>query len=67
MEEWVYNRADIDAAKVIWARDMGKDRNEELLAYFKDRRIWLLEADAPTRRLEQYPMKSHRMPRTPES
>jgi hypothetical protein len=43
--EWVYNGADIDRQKVIWAHDMGADKNEELLRYFSDRRVWLLEAD----------------------
>ncbi len=44
-DEWVYNRADIDGAKVVWARDMGSQNNEELLNYFKDRRTWLLQPD----------------------
>jgi hypothetical protein len=52
--EWVYNEANIDAAKVIWARDMGKDGNQELLNYFKDRRIWRVHADASPPRLEPY-------------
>ena len=43
--EWVYNGADIDRQKVIWARDMGADKNEELLRYFSYRRLWLLDAD----------------------
>lgn len=52
--EWVYNDADIDAAKVIWARDMGNDGNQELLNYFRDRRTWRVHADASPPRLEPY-------------
>ena len=43
--EWVYNPADIDGAKVLWARDMGPSRNKELIDYFRDRTVWLVEAD----------------------
>lgn len=53
--EWVYNAADIDAAKVIWARDMGKSGNQELLQYFPDRKIWFVEGDSPAPRLVTYP------------
>lgn len=52
--EWVYNEAEIDAAAVIWARDMGDAGNRDLLAYFKDRRMWLLHADDKPARLEPY-------------
>ncbi len=52
--EWVYNDADIDAAKVVWARDMGKDDNQELLQYFRDRQTWFLEADNPSPQLLPY-------------
>jgi hypothetical protein len=53
--EWVYNRADIDGSKVVWARDMGQEQNAELLRYFETRRIWLVEADLTPPRLSAYP------------
>ena len=50
--EWVYNAADIDDAKIVWARDMGDMDNEELLQYFHGRHVWRLDADDPQPRLE---------------
>jgi len=43
--EWVYNEADVDGAKVVWARDMGPAKNKELIDYFQDRYVCLVEAD----------------------
>ncbi len=39
--EWVYNAAGIDAAPIVWARDMGPQRNRELIAYYPSRRVWM--------------------------
>ncbi len=44
-EEWVYNHADIDAAAIVWAQDMGADQNRELVTYYRGRKIWLLDPD----------------------
>jgi hypothetical protein len=52
--EWVNNLADVDGEKIVWARDMGSAGNEELLRYFKDRRVWRIDADDPTPKLETY-------------
>jgi hypothetical protein len=52
--EWVYNAADIDRAKIVWARDIpGVDLNP-LLVYFKDRDVWVVDADLSPPRLEPY-------------
>jgi len=52
--DWVYNEADIDNSKVVWARDMGEERNRELIEYFRTRRVWLLEADGEPPELSEY-------------
>jgi hypothetical protein len=52
--EWVYNEADIDQAKVVWARDMGPSQNKELIDYFRDRHVWLVEADDTPRKVLPY-------------
>ena len=43
--EWVYNDADIDAAKIVWAWDMGPAKDQELIDYFKGRRVWRVNSD----------------------
>jgi hypothetical protein len=55
-EEWVYNRADIDGSKVVWARDMDAEDNLELIHYYRNRQVWLVEPDATPARISPYPI-----------
>jgi hypothetical protein len=52
--QWVYNAADIDSSKVVWAHDMGYEQNRELLRYYKDRQVWLIEPDCDPPRITPY-------------
>lgn len=54
MHEWVYNLADIDNEKIVWARDMGPEQNQELLRYYSARQVWLLQADDMPPKLSPY-------------
>ncbi len=54
VNEWVFNGADIDQSKVVWARDMGADQNSELIRYFKNRQVWLVEPDGAVPKLSSY-------------
>ncbi len=52
--EWIHNDAEIDAARVVWARDLGPAENETLQHYYPDRTVWLLEPDAWPPKLSRY-------------
>jgi hypothetical protein len=53
--EWVHNAADIDAARVVWAGDLGPVENEKLRRYYPDRAAWMVYPDSrPVPRLVPY-------------
>ena len=58
-EDWVFNEADIDGARVVWAREMTANEDRRLLAYYPDRRAWLLEVevDQKSYRLRPHPLR----------
>ncbi len=53
-DEWVFNLAEIDAAKVLWARELDPEQNAKLFTYFEDRKIWLVTPDTDNTYLEPY-------------
>jgi len=53
--EWIHNDADIDAARVVWALDLGASENDKLIRHYPGRRVWLVEPDVRPVRLQAYP------------
>jgi hypothetical protein len=56
IDEWVYNAPDIDHSKVIWAREMSAAENLELIRYYKDRTVWLVQPDLHPVGIAPYPI-----------
>lgn len=50
-DEWVYNRADLTEAEIIWARDMRPRENRELVRHFSEREVWDLYVSPDSVRL----------------
>ncbi len=47
--EWNYNSADIDGSAVVWAREVDPKTDRELIQYFQNRTVWILELGKPLR------------------
>ena len=52
-EEWIVNQPDLRSAKIIWARDMGTAKNEELIKAYPGRHVWFAYRSQPWRPLER--------------
>lgn len=44
-QEWVFNAADMEGSKIVWARELDSAQNEKLIQHFRDRTVWVIEAD----------------------
>lgn len=62
--EWVFNAADLDRAKILWAREMDAEADFRLLAYFHDRTVWVVEPDQPNPQPHPYFPKPSVAPET---
>jgi hypothetical protein len=52
--EYVYNQADIDHAKTVWAREIPGMDLSPLLRYFQNRDVWVFEPDADDSSVHPY-------------
>jgi hypothetical protein len=43
--EWVYNSADIDHSRIVWAREIPGTDLSPLFAYYPTRKVWIVEPD----------------------
>jgi hypothetical protein len=53
-EEYVYNDADIDHAKTVWAREIPGMDPGPLFSYFPNRDVWVYEPDADDESVSPY-------------
>jgi hypothetical protein len=54
LDQWVYNAADIDASKVVWAREMDATNNRDLMHYYADRHVWWINMDTEPATVSPY-------------
>ncbi len=53
-DEWVWNDADIDGSRIVYARDLGPEEDEELIRYYPKRKVLLLEPDGAIPQIGAY-------------
>ena len=41
--QWIYNGADLDGSRFVWARDLGDAENARLAAYMRERKVWMVK------------------------
>lgn len=56
--EWVYNAADIDDSKIVWAREIPGVDLAPLRTYYPNRQVWLVEPDSIPPTLQPYSQTS---------
>lgn len=52
--QWIYNAADIDNARIVWARDLGPQANRKLSNYFHARRVWMVNPNTHPAEIGSY-------------
>lgn len=52
--QWIYNDADIDNARIVWARDLGSERDAQLVQYFAGRDVWVVDPNVEPATCRRY-------------
>jgi hypothetical protein len=52
--EWVWNEADIDRSRIVYARDLGPQEDETLIHYYPNRKVLLLEPDSSVPQISSF-------------
>jgi hypothetical protein len=52
--QWIYNGADIDGSRFVWARDLGDAENAQLAASMTGRRVWMVDPNVEPATLTAY-------------
>jgi hypothetical protein len=55
LNEWEWNAADIDQARIVYARDLGAEENGKLIRYYPNRKALLLDSDEAVPKVGAYP------------
>jgi hypothetical protein len=53
-DEWVYNGADPANSRIVWARDLGAEQDQELQQIYRGRTVLLFEPDARPPRISPW-------------
>jgi hypothetical protein len=52
--QWIYNGADLNSSRLVWARDLGNQENARLAAYMTGRRVWMVNPNVQPATLTDY-------------
>ncbi len=67
LNEWIYNEADIDGSKVVWARAMDPKEDCNVVRYFRERKIWSLEIDNDEEPIQLKPFATQSCPQAEDT
>lgn len=59
-DEWVYNSADLNASRVIFAHDLGDEKNRELIDTYAGRSVWMVKVSNKHASLAPYSIQENR-------